>query len=491
MLQTVSPHFLRSLAPLGLVFALGGCGAPGGAGYTGSIATSEDEALDAFLAEARLANEDRARVDMLMGAKGGRSLSWVTADPRWVQLERSQRIGELRRLRSGFQPNSLGPGQRVRFEAERERLTRELEAMDWRGRDLLWSQAPELPGEDWLLGDARPVELEANQSLEDPALLQGWFERVEERGEFLAALERELLVRERRGFFPPAVWVKRALASVQTARDTQLPGWLGLLSTRLTEEVGLSEIDRAQWRARGAEILQVALGERLDGLANRLVSMVEQAPTGSLAGSSEDSDYYKFLLLRTTTVTTPPLEFHRLHRGQVVRIHDQIRALLAKVEPGASLESWLAEENETYPLTAVHPSSPFPSWSMGLELYESARGAELPDLVGQLNAYALSVVDTGIHASGWSREEALSYLRQNTQLDAVSASGAVDYVLLNPSSALAAPVGFEQFITIRTRCERRWGPDFDDGPLHNMIQVTGPAPLSTLGVRMLQWMRAR
>ena len=489
MLLTASTPPARLRGTLVLLVMLGACGLPGGTSYSGSIPPNEDAALDAFLAEARLAAEDRTRLEELLGTKRGRSLSWVTADPRWVQIDLSQRRVELSRLGARFSSDALSPDQALRFETERSRLTREKEAIeDWRGRDLLWPEEGTEAQEDWLLGDARPVELEGTDSLEDVTVLAGWFARMGVRGRYLVALERELAEREERGLLPAATGVLRALARVRTARETQLPGWLALLTARLEGEENLSAQARAEWRARGAEVLQAALGDRLDGLAQRLAALAERAPSGSLASGEEDPAYYRHLLLQATTLLVPPLEFHRLHKQEVERIHEQLRAHFDQADSTRSLAEWLADKSQA-PLGQVpQTNTPLPAWSQGWELYESARGEELSGLARRLDVYALAATDTGIHARGWTREEARTYLQRNTPMGTTHASQTIDSIYLFPGRAVGPPAVFEQFQSIRARCERHWGPDFDDEPLHELIRATGPVPLEPLSVRVLRWM---
>jgi uncharacterized protein (DUF885 family) len=468
---------------------LGACGLPGGRGYSGSVPPHEDAALDAFLAESQLAAADRQRLAALLGEVKGRSLSWITADPKWIQLDLAQRIGELRRLDTRFGSSSLSPDRALRFESARFQLFQERASLDWRGRDVLWPEPGEASSGDWLLGDAAPVELAEQSPLGDGTLLTAWFERVQAQGNYLVALERELAARQRGGLLPAAHGVGRALDQLHTAREAQLPQWLALLSTRLAEEADLSEIESAQWRARGAEVLQVALGERLDELDERLAQIAKHAPDGSLAGSTIGQGYYRHLLLTATSLSVPPLEFHARHQDAVQAILERIPAGVgggdSSTNQGESLE-------DVVPITSEPVSgTSFSAWSDGWALYESARGQELPDLVLRLNAYALSVTDTGLHAKGWTREEASNYLRGSASMGEEAASQAVDDILLYPGRAVGAPVGYEEFLAIRARCERRWGPGFDDGPLHDLIRASGPAPLEPLGVRIVQWMKTR
>jgi uncharacterized protein (DUF885 family) len=173
-----------------------------------------------------------------------------------------------------------------------------------------------------------------------------------------------------------------------------------------------------------------------------------------------------------------------------------VQAILERIPAGVGGGDSSTNQGESLedvvPITSEPVSgTSFSAWSDGWALYESARGQELPDLVLRLNAYALSVTDTGLHAKGWTREEASNYLRGSASMGEEAASQAVDDILLYPGRAVGAPVGYEEFLAIRARCERRWGPGFDDGPLHDLIRASGPAPLEPLRVRIVQWMKTR
>ncbi|HJM55930.1 MAG TPA: DUF885 family protein [Planctomycetota bacterium] len=491
MLQIIArsvPHPRWALVMLGV---LGACGLPGGRSYSGSVPPHEDAALDAFLAETRLAKADRVRLAALMGNVKGRSLSWLTADPKWLQLDLGQRKWELQHLLTRFGSSSLSSDRALLFESARFQLLVERTSMDWRGRDVLWPERGEVSSGDWLLGDAAPVELEEQSPLGDGTLLTAWFERVQAQGNDLVALDRELAARQGEGLPPAAHGVARALDQLRTARESQLPQWLALLSKRLTEETDLSEIESAQWRARGAEVLQVALGERLDMLDERLAQIAKHAPEGSLAGSNPDQGYYRHLLLTATSLSVPPLEFHARHEEAVQAILEQFLANIDQDGSSSTLSEYLATNAPTSSERESSSGSSFSAWFDGWTLYQSARGDDLSDLVLRLNAYALSVTDTGIHAKGWIRDEASKYLIDSTSMGREAASQAIDDILLYPGRAVGAPVGYEQFLSIRARCERRWGPQFDDGPLHELIQASGPAPLEPLRMRIVQWMKTR
>jgi uncharacterized protein (DUF885 family) len=107
------------------------------------------------------------------------------------------------------------------------------------------------------------------------------------------------------------------------------------------------------------------------------------------------------------------------------------------------------------------------------------------DRMGQLSMEALRscrlVVDTGMHALGWSAEEALQYMLSNTAMGEHDAKTEVSRYITWPGQATAYKVG-ERFIRkLRTKAEAAFGVDaFDPRDFYHVVLTCGPVPLSTL-----------
>ena len=94
------------------------------------------------------------------------------------------------------------------------------------------------------------------------------------------------------------------------------------------------------------------------------------------------------------------------------------------------------------------------------------------------------VIDTGIHAFGWSRERALAYLRDNTALSEHEVTTEVDRYISWPAQALAYKLGELQIRRHRAEAEAALGANFDQRRFHDAILALGSVPLPVLEDRM-------
>jgi uncharacterized protein (DUF885 family) len=90
------------------------------------------------------------------------------------------------------------------------------------------------------------------------------------------------------------------------------------------------------------------------------------------------------------------------------------------------------------------------------------------------------VVDTGIHAFGWTREQARAYMRDHTALSEHEIETEVDRYIAWPGQALAYKIGELAIIDLRARAERALGPRFDLRRFHDLILGAGSLPLGVL-----------
>jgi uncharacterized protein (DUF885 family) len=90
------------------------------------------------------------------------------------------------------------------------------------------------------------------------------------------------------------------------------------------------------------------------------------------------------------------------------------------------------------------------------------------------------VVDTGMHAFGWSRERAVRYMRDNTALSEVNIANEVDRYIAWPGQALAYMIGRRHIETLRARAEKALGSAFDLRHFHDRILSSGSIPLETM-----------
>ena len=90
------------------------------------------------------------------------------------------------------------------------------------------------------------------------------------------------------------------------------------------------------------------------------------------------------------------------------------------------------------------------------------------------------VVDTGMHYKGWTRDEALEYLAENTALSLQNVRTEIDRYISWPGQALAYKMGELKFLELRARATEELGGDFDIRDFHDAVLINGGVPLDML-----------
>jgi len=100
------------------------------------------------------------------------------------------------------------------------------------------------------------------------------------------------------------------------------------------------------------------------------------------------------------------------------------------------------------------------------------------------------VVDSGLHAQGWSRERAIDYMLENSAMTRVDATAEVERYIVNPGQALAYKVGAITIRRLRTKAEQALGPRFDVRAFHGQVLDTGSIPMAVLEAKIEKWISA-
>lgn len=100
------------------------------------------------------------------------------------------------------------------------------------------------------------------------------------------------------------------------------------------------------------------------------------------------------------------------------------------------------------------------------------------------------VVDTGLHAKRWSREQVVAFFHDHSALDEVDVQAETDRYIVWPGQALAYKVGQLEILSLRERAERRLGKAFDLRAFHDLLLGGGSLPLDVLGQRVDAWIEA-
>ncbi|HVV10353.1 DUF885 domain-containing protein [Amycolatopsis sp.] len=101
------------------------------------------------------------------------------------------------------------------------------------------------------------------------------------------------------------------------------------------------------------------------------------------------------------------------------------------------------------------------------------------------------VVDTGLHALGWSRQQAVDFLRENTPMAPLEIEAEVDRYAGCPGQALSYMVGRLEIQRLRAEAERALGDAFDIREFHDVVLGNGIVPLSVLDAVVGDWVHRR
>jgi uncharacterized protein (DUF885 family) len=100
------------------------------------------------------------------------------------------------------------------------------------------------------------------------------------------------------------------------------------------------------------------------------------------------------------------------------------------------------------------------------------------------------VVDTGLHAQGWTRQQAQDYLAANTALSLHEVRTEVDRYIAWPGQALAYKMGELKILELRARAERELGAKFDIRAFHDAVLMNGGVPLPVLERQVAEYIAA-
>jgi uncharacterized protein (DUF885 family) len=97
------------------------------------------------------------------------------------------------------------------------------------------------------------------------------------------------------------------------------------------------------------------------------------------------------------------------------------------------------------------------------------------------------VVDTGLHAMGWTRDEALTWMSEHTPLPRIEVESEVDRYISYPGQALAYMVGRREIVRLRADAADRLGSRFDLRAFHDLVLRAGILPLPALAGIVERW----
>jgi uncharacterized protein (DUF885 family) len=163
--------------------------------------------------------------------------------------------------------------------------------------------------------------------------------------------------------------------------------------------------------------------------------------------------------------------------------------------PGHHLQIAIAQELPGLPIfRRVVPFTAYvEGWALYAERLALENGFHLTpyDRLGALQAEVFRavrlVVDTGIHAQRWTREQAIAYMVQNTGMPETEVVAEVERYIVSPGQACAYKVGQLAILSLRGRAQQALGPRFDPRAFHDVVLGQGALPLELLECKVDEW----
>ena len=198
------------------------------------------------------------------------------------------------------------------------------------------------------------------------------------------------------------------------------------------------------------------------------------------ADGSRPGSYY----INTSAPETRPR-----YEAEVLAFHEAV--------PGHHLQIAIAQELEGLPAfrRLAGPTAYVEGWG----LYSERLSVEMGLLSGDLDQFGVAsfdawracrlVVDTGLHALGWSRDRAIGFMLEHTALAANNIENEVDRYLALPGQALAYKLGQREILRLRDDARSILGGAFDIRAFHDTVLGQGAVGLSTLRSVVERWAR--
>ncbi len=172
---------------------------------------------------------------------------------------------------------------------------------------------------------------------------------------------------------------------------------------------------------------------------------------------------------------------------------------LHEAAPGHHFQ--IAIQQELTNLPRFRRFNGYTSYSEGWALYAESIGKELGVFTdpyqwyGRLSDEMLRamrlVVDTGLHSKGWTREQAIQYMLDNSSLAESDVTAEVERYIVWPGQALGYKLGQLHISALRAKAEAQLGKAFDVREFHSEVLRDGAVPMDVLTAKIDRWIAAR
>ena len=187
-------------------------------------------------------------------------------------------------------------------------------------------------------------------------------------------------------------------------------------------------------------------------------------------------------------VPIPDIANYNVFSDESLFLHEAI--------PGHHFQISLQQENPELP-SFRKGITWYSVYGEGWALYTESLGKELGlytdpyqyfgTLSAEIHRAIRLVVDTGLHAKGWSREQAIEYCMENQAESEESITSEIERYMANPGQALSYKIGQLKIQELRDNAEEIMGEKFDIREFHNKILESGNMPLALLEEKINAW----
>jgi uncharacterized protein (DUF885 family) len=172
---------------------------------------------------------------------------------------------------------------------------------------------------------------------------------------------------------------------------------------------------------------------------------------------------------------------------------------LHEASPGHHFQIAIAQEDTALPKFRRFNTN-YVAFVEGWALYAESLGKELGLFTDpyqwygrlsdeQLRAMRL-VVDTGLHAKGWSRQRAIDYMLANSSMAESDVVSEVERYIARPGQALGYKIGQLEISRLRREAQTALGSDFDVKKFHRLVLTSGQLPMSVLRASVEEWVKS-
>ena len=168
--------------------------------------------------------------------------------------------------------------------------------------------------------------------------------------------------------------------------------------------------------------------------------------------------------------------------------------------PGHLWQGSIAIENQSIPL--LHRNIGIPAYGEGWGLYAEQLADEIGmyrdnplGRLGMIQSFmyraARLVTDSGMHAKGWSREQAIRFFVDNVGLDQLSSTSEIERYVVWPGQACSYKIGHNEIVRLREEARTRLGDRFDLKGFHDAVLENSDMPLEVLATVVADWTHSR